>query len=104
MILTMPSPSALSVTPRSISTTTSTLGGANFVQRSLKPTRRSGFESANKQPDVLVEPARRGDVGPLQSLIDELEFNEALAKACEDRDEAICPFEITQFSRAISEG
>jgi len=50
-----------------------------------------------------MQAARDADVGPLQALIDELEFNAVVAKYAE-RDEQGCLFLDEQFRRAMRAG
>ncbi len=52
---------------------------------------------------MLVTASRISDVGPLQALIDELEFNEKVAERAESKDQG-CKFHEQQFLRAVHEG
>lgn len=52
----------------------------------------------SKRPGILIEAPRDADVGPLQALIDELEFNTVVA------GEYGCLFLDNEFRRAIREG
>jgi hypothetical protein len=52
---------------------------------------------------VFTEPGRPTDVGPLQALIDELEFNAAIASNFKG-DDVGCHFYDEQFRRAIMMG
>jgi acetyl-CoA carboxylase carboxyltransferase component len=61
------------------------------------PTTRS------EHPDVLVSAAQASDVGPLQALIDELEFNAKVAAKADSAEQG-CAFHEHQFLRAIHEG
>jgi len=52
---------------------------------------------------MLLLPQRPLDVGPIQALIDDLQFNAALASRTSD-DTMGALFLVTQFQRAIQEG
>lgn len=61
------------------------------------------LELCAARPEVLVGAARNRDVGPLQALIDELDFNVQVASAASD-DQPGCMFLDDQFRQAIREG
>jgi len=54
-------------------------------------------------PEILVGGFRDADVGPLQALLDELEFNATVAEEGEHHKQG-CKFQEIQFLRAIHEG
>lgn len=56
------------------------------------------------RPEVFNNAVRNADVGPLQALIDELEFNSIVADHSGDPLAVGCPFHDEQFHRAIREG
>src|SRR4029079_13856712 len=56
------------------------------------------------RPDVFVNAARNADVGPLQALIDELEFNHVGAHYSGHPYAVGSSFHDEQFHRAIREG
>jgi uncharacterized small protein (DUF1192 family) len=56
-----------------------------------------------ERPEALVLASRASDVGPLQALIDELEFNSVVAGKTNAAEQG-CAFHEEQFLRAIHEG
>ena len=56
------------------------------------------------RPEIFVNAARNADVGPLQALIDELEFNSVVAVHSDNPHAVGCAFHDEQFHRAIREG
>jgi hypothetical protein len=61
------------------------------------------LEKCRKRPEIFINAARDSDVGPLQALIDELEFNVVVAKNA-SRDEQGCLFVDEQFRRVMRAG
>ena len=55
------------------------------------------------RPEIFRVTRREGEVGPLQALIDELEFNSIVASK-HDQDDFCCPFATEQFGLAIQNG
>ena len=53
----------------------------------------------SRTPEVLIDAPRIGDAGPLQALVEELEFNQEVTKR-----EIGCQFQTIQFERCIHEG
>ncbi len=78
--------------------------GRKFQPDELEAHKRQWLEMCRQQPSALVDAQRVADVGPLQALIDELEFNIAAARSCEGPSPVLCAFEAGQFNRAMSEG
>lgn len=52
----------------------------------------------------MLTAAWDGDVGPLQALVDELEFNKMVTVYCSHETKRGALFQNTQFHRAIQEG
>ena len=77
--------------------------GRKFTHEELKQHKKQWLEICQNQPEVLVKTFMRSDVGPLQSLIDELEFNQKVAELTELK-EIGCIFHDYQFKRAIQLG
>ena len=77
--------------------------GRKFRPDELKRHKEQWLEICRTRPEVFTEPARDTDVGPLQALIDELEFNRQVAQRIE-ADEIGCLFNNEQFRRAVSMG
>lgn len=77
--------------------------GRKYSPEDLRQHKEQWLKLCRKQPDVLVRAYRRSDVGPLQALVDELEFNAKVAKLVEPI-EIGCRFQESQFRRAIQQG
>jgi hypothetical protein len=74
--------------------------GRKFHPAELKKHKEQWLTICRDRPSELLSAYRNADVGPLQALIDELAFNEAVANA----NVEICPFMVDQMKRAITEG
>ena len=77
--------------------------GRKFTADELRAHRDQWLSICRDRPDVLVNAFRGIDVGPLQALMDELEFNVAVADA-ESQGDLGCLFQEAQFLRAIQHG
>ncbi len=77
--------------------------GRKFRPEELRRHKEQWLEICEKNPAILIPLRDRGDVGPLQALIDELEFNLGVAEK-NDRRDAGCPFLVNQFLRALAAG
>lgn len=77
--------------------------GRKFQPEELRGHREQWLKICTERPEVLINAATNGDVGPLQSLIDELDFNATVAHY-KTPDIHGCLFYSDQFKRAISEG
>jgi len=79
--------------------------GRKFTADELRLHKKQWLELCDKTPEQLLGEERASDVevGPLQALIDEIEFNRAAAKAGAEGDSG-CPLRDEQFSRAIRTG
>src|SRR5262249_39634655 len=77
--------------------------GRKFSPEELRGHKDQWLAICRDRPQVLLAAARDSDVGPLQALINELEFN--LVVAAQPRyDQRGCPFKQEQFERAIRQG
>ena len=77
--------------------------GRKFLPHELRLHKDQWLKICGERPDVLVSASRVSDVGPLQALIDELEFNAKIAAKSDSADQG-CRFHEEQFLRAIHEG
>jgi Restriction endonuclease len=77
--------------------------GRKFHPEELRKHKDQWLEICRKKPDVFINAARNSDVGPLQAMVDELEFNSKVAQY-HDATEQNCLFLEEQFHRAIHEG
>src|SRR4030042_6450691 len=57
--------------------------GRKFLPEELRLHKDQWLKMCVERPDVLVSASRASDVGPLQALIDELEFNAKVAGKAE---------------------
>jgi hypothetical protein len=72
--------------------------GREFQPNELRAHKAQWIQACADHPEVLVANARGADVGPLQALIDELEFNKTVSEY------QAAPFADEQFRRAIRYG
>jgi hypothetical protein len=77
--------------------------GRRFQPAELRFHKEQWLAICRDRPDVLVAASRQIDVGPIQALLDELEFNDAVARR-PSTDEQGCEFRDDQFRRAIQAG
>lgn len=77
--------------------------GRKFTPDELRRHKEQWLEFCKNRPEMFLHAARETDVGPLQALIDELEFNLRVAQHTES-DALGCLFLEEQFRRAIREG
>jgi hypothetical protein len=77
--------------------------GRKFRSEELRAHKEQWLEICRTRPEVFTEPSRQADVGPLQALIDELEFNAEVSKKSSG-DTVGCHFQDEQFRRAIQLG
>jgi hypothetical protein len=73
--------------------------GRKFAAEELRHHKMHWLETCREHPELFIAVARNADVGPLQALIDELEFNNVV---CGGRRGAL--FGDEQFRRAIAQG
>ena len=77
--------------------------GRKFRPDELRNHKEQWLKICEESPGVLLMPQRPYDVGPIQALIDELEFNAEISGLTAD-DTIGALFLVTQFERSISEG
>ncbi len=77
--------------------------GRKFRPEELRAHREQWLCVCKESPGALLLPQRPLDVGPIQALIDELEFNSEIAQRTTD-DMIGALFLAAQFERAIQEG
>ena len=77
--------------------------GRKFQSSELQAHRDQWLRTCRERPDVLLAGTRAVDVGPVQALLDELEFNEAVS-TLHAADTQGCAFRDDQFRRAIESG
>lgn len=77
--------------------------GRKFLPDELRIHKKQWQEICAKQPGLLINAIRDADVGPLQALVDELDFNAVVASVNDFKQQG-CKFQEQQFRRAIHEG
>ena len=84
--------------------------GRKFLPEELRAHKEQWLRICTERPEILVGAIRDADVGPLQALIDELDFNATAASSDHHNiqdgvfHEHHCKFHEQEFSRAIQEG
>jgi len=77
--------------------------GRKFLPQELQFHKKQWLRICAERPDMLVGAIRDADVGPIQALIDELDFNATVADVKDFKNQG-CKFHEQQFLRAIHEG
>ncbi len=77
--------------------------GRKFHTDELRAHKEQWLRICKESPGVLLTPQHSHDVGPIQALVDELDFNAVIAEQTDD-DKIGALFLVTQFERAIHEG
>jgi len=77
--------------------------GRKFTPDELRGHKEQWLELCKNKPEMFLQATRETDVGPIQALIDELEFNLRVGQYTEP-DNLGCLFLDEQFRRAICEG
>lgn len=77
--------------------------GRKFRPEELRKHKEQWLEICASKPEIFINASRDSDVGPLQALIDELEFNTIVAQYHGSHEQG-CPFLTEQSHRAIREG
>ncbi len=77
--------------------------GRKFHPDELRGHREQWLEICKNRPELFISATREIDVGPLQALIDELEFNQLVAERTSTKYYG-CPFLEEQFLRAVHTG
>jgi HNH endonuclease len=78
--------------------------GRRFTAAELRAHREQWLQLCKEHPETLIGPWRDADVGPLQAMIDELEFDAALAERIAHGHELLPMLHVDQFKRAIAAG
>lgn len=77
--------------------------GRKFRPEELRGHKEQWLEICTRRPEIFISASWDVDVGPLQALIDELEFNTVVADYSDPRTQG-CLFQDKQFQRAIQQG
>ncbi len=77
--------------------------GRKFQPAELRRHKEQWLRICNNNPEALIAAPRHVGVGPIQALIDELEFNEKVSRITDVYDLG-CLFRDEQFQRAIQSG
>jgi hypothetical protein len=77
--------------------------GRKFRPQELRRHKEQWLQICAASPHILLQASYDRDVGPLQALLDEIEFNREVAKVA-SVDDLGCPFRDAQFARATAEG
>lgn len=77
--------------------------GRKYQQEELHKHKEQWLSICDKNPNILIQPLERSDVGPLQALVDEIEFNMVLTNQ-KTVTMGGCKFREIEFNRVISEG
>jgi hypothetical protein len=72
--------------------------GRRFTERELRTHKEQWLKICDNNPGIFSQPFQSSDTGPLNSLIDELEYN---IKACECLGSSLS---ISQFNEALRRG
>jgi hypothetical protein len=75
--------------------------GRKFLPEELRAHKEKWLQVCRDHPEILVASSRTADVGPLQALIDELEYNKVV---CGHIDNRGALFGDEQFRRATAHG
>jgi hypothetical protein len=74
--------------------------GRKFTQNELRQHKDQWLKICAEKPEIILLATWDRDVGPLQALVDEMDFNKVVAR--EQKQGAL--FQNAQFNRAIQEG
>ncbi len=77
--------------------------GRKFTAHELRQHKDQWLRICREHPEILAKSFLRSDVGPLHALLDELEFNAAIAQI-KDVHLIGCNFRSTQFEKAVHLG
>jgi hypothetical protein len=77
--------------------------GRRFQEDELKIHKKQWLDICQNNKSIFLEKRAIDDVGPLQSLIDELEYNINVSKYSK-RDDLGCKFREVEFNRTITQG
>lgn len=77
--------------------------GRRFTSDELRAHREQWLQICETRPEIFVEAASQVDIGPLQGLLDELDYNLVISRNL-DIESLGFQFHDTQMDRAIREG
>ena len=77
--------------------------GRKFTSDELKRHKEQWLTICREHPEILIKSYMRSDVGPLNALVDELEFNSKVAQI-KEINLIGCFFQKSQFKRAVQLG
>lgn len=77
--------------------------GRKYLPEELRQHREQWLKICEERPEIMLAAAWDRDAGPLQALVDELEFNKMVVARSTETDRGAL-FQETQFLRAIHEG
>ena len=77
--------------------------GRKFTPEELRNHKDQWLKICEEHPEILTKSFMRSDVGPLNALVDELEFNAKVAET-KDGNYIGCNFQVKQFEKAIQLG
>ena len=78
--------------------------GGKFTADELAQHKAQWLKICADRPESMLSAARDGDVGPLQALVDELEYNRTVVQQSSNETNRGALFHESQFLRAIQEG
>ncbi len=77
--------------------------GRKFTPDELRRHKEQWLHICEENPEILAKSYMRSDVGPLNALVDELEFNAVVAQI-KDTNLIGCNFQNSQFEKAVQLG
>jgi len=78
--------------------------GRKFTADELREHKRQWLDICSNKPEALLQAAYTTDLGPLQSMFDELEYNHTICKDFKKQEQIGFIFRDKQLSRAIQAG
>jgi hypothetical protein len=78
--------------------------GRKFTAEELANHKAQWLDICANKPESLLSATRNGDVGPLQALVDELEYNKTVVQQSSTETNRGALFHESQFLRAVQEG
>lgn len=83
--------------------------GRKFTEEELLGHKQQWLKICKESPETLINAPQNKDVGPLEGMVQELEFNIAVVREVNTTDgsgarKMGCPLRSIQFERAITEG
>ena len=78
--------------------------GRRFTPDELRAHKEQWLRICETRPEIFVEASRQVDIGPLQGLLDELDYNLVISRDLDSIEGLGFLFRDTQMDRAIREG